>query len=416
MTYKIGWHSNAPWAPSGYGNQSGLFTSLMDKDPDFEVTFSAFWGMRGAQTQIGGMKVLPGSRHPYGADVMAARWDVIKADAFVVLADIWVFDRSILKSRPFTCWVPVDHHPIPPMVADKLSSPESIWAMSKHGFQQMKNVGINPYYVPHGVNTDVYKPIDRTEARQRFKLDDDTFFIVTVAANTDGGDRKNLRGMLIAFSRFVSEHPNALFYMHTNPQASDEGIDLKQMVETLQIEDKVIFPDQYAMLSGLYPENVMNKLYNAADVFLLPSAGEGFGIPVLEAQASGCPVIVNDFTAQSELCGAGYKIRIDVDDLDYTLQQSFRARVRVSKIIDALKLSIEWKDDEALRKQAREFAVTYDYRKVYSDFMKPAIIDQIEKRHRLESIRKSNTEKRLQIRAKAQKVAEKVETDEVIHS
>src|SRR5690606_17951882 len=99
-------------------------------------------------------------------------------------------------------------------------------------------------------------------------------------------------------------------------------------------------PDMYRMMRNEYTPAMLNKLYNAADVFILPSAGEGFGVPVIEAQASGCPVIVTDFTAQTELCGAGWLIGVDpFDDLDYTLQKSEQANVRPSLIVEALKMA-----------------------------------------------------------------------------
>lgn len=413
MVYKITWHSNPPWAGSGYGNQTALFTECMVKDADFQPTVSSFYGLRGAAIQAGEMKILPASMHEYGADVLAARYDATDCDAFVGLIDVWVYDDAILRSRPFTWWTPIDHDPAPPVVADKLQCVEYPWAMSKHGFGEMQKMGLNPRYVPHGVNTDHYQPIDRNEARGKFSfLNDEDFFIVTVAANKGKEDRKNLRVMLHAFARLVKDHPKCKFYIHTLPTMVYDGINLELLVKQLGLEQHVFFPDMFKMVEGLYQHPYLNALYNAADVFLLPSAGEGFGIPVIEAQAAGCPVIVNDFTAQPELIGAGFKIPIDSDDLEYSVYGSYRARVRVSKVLVALTYAIEWKNDESVRKIAREFIVdNYDYRHVWKTYMKPALIEQIEGRRALVSAREKRTDERLAMRENALQV--KADTEAV---
>lgn len=55
-------------------------------------------------------------------------------------------------------------------------------------------------------------------------------------------------------------------------------------------------------LSGM-PDDFANKAYSAASVFLFPSLAEGFGWPIVEAMASGCPVITTDEAPMNEVGG-----------------------------------------------------------------------------------------------------------------
>ena len=61
--------------------------------------------------------------------------------------------------------------------------------------------------------------------------------------------------------------------------------------------------------------------------------GEGFGLPVLEAQACGVPAIVTDFTAMSEVCGAGWKVGYD---RVWTPMRAWQAWPHVDEIVESL--------------------------------------------------------------------------------
>ena len=69
-----------------------------------------------------------------------------------------------------------------------------------------------------------------------------------------------------------------------------------QEVKKLGLESRVVF-------TGYVPNEVIGLLYMNADVFILPSLYEGFGIPALEAMALGTPVIVSNVSSLPEIVG-----------------------------------------------------------------------------------------------------------------
>jgi glycosyltransferase involved in cell wall biosynthesis len=119
----------------------------------------------------------------------------------------------------------------------------------------------------------------------------------------------------------------------------------------------------------------MAAIYSSLDVLLSPSAGEGFGIPVLEAQACGVPVIVSDFSAQPELCGSGWLVE---GTRNYTPIDSWQFRPDVPDIYDALRQAYAARTDEHAAK-AVEFAAQYDVERVLRDYMLPALEDAQER-------------------------------------
>lgn len=71
---------------------------------------------------------------------------------------------------------------------------------------------------------------------------------------------------------------------------------IKARVQELGLTDQVVFP-------GFVPDEVIPALYAAADAFAFPSLFEGFGIPVLEAMASGTPVCAANTSSIPEVVG-----------------------------------------------------------------------------------------------------------------
>lgn len=70
-----------------------------------------------------------------------------------------------------------------------------------------------------------------------------------------------------------------------------------QKIKTLKLEDKVIFTD-------FIPDEDVPPFLAGAKTYVLPSLWEGFGIPVIEAQACGVPVVVSNTSSLPEIVGA----------------------------------------------------------------------------------------------------------------
>jgi SAM-dependent methyltransferase len=116
------------------------------------------------------------------------------------------------------------------------------------------------------------------------------------------------------------------------------------------------------------------------DVFLLPSKGEGFGVPIVEAQACGVPVITTNCTAQPELVEGGWLVK----DLTptWTAQGSWQFECNPHEIAEYLEEAYdEWKSGKIQERKdkAREKAKEYEWDKLIPEYWKPTLED-IEKR------------------------------------
>ena len=374
---KIVFHSNAPWVPTGYGNQCGIFTPLI-RDAGHDVAISTFWGLEGKTLDWEGMRVYPsdgewGNRWLVGNAAHHAGADGKLRDVLTItLMDVWVLTSPLLSQLRMASWVPVDHDPAPPRVVEFFTRTKSTpIAMSKFGREMLYAADLDPLYVPHGVDTMTLRPVDRATAREQLGISPDAFLVGMVAANKGvSPSRKGFPQAFEAFARLRKDHPDAMLYLHTKATAGGEGLNLIALAETCGIPpDSLAFAPEYAMSILGIDQDAMAHVYSAMDVLLSPSYGEGFGIPIMEAQACGTPVIVTDFSAMPELCGSGWKVGGE-RWYDATQGAWFMAP-SVDLVADALEHA--YSRAEMMRDRARNFALGYDCRVVLEEFWKPAL-------------------------------------------
>jgi len=382
---RILWVSNAPWASTGYGQQTAQATSRLQKD--YEVAIATNYGLEANTTywasENGPVYVYPRGHDQWSNDVIPAHaqdWfsKNDKVDNLIVtLFDTWVFKGPKWSEFKVASWVPIDHTPVPPSVALWCRKPNVIpLAMSKYGQEMLKIQGINSFYIPHAIEN-VFEPTEtisvggkEISAKEFLGLEEDSFLVGMNAANKGVyPNRKAFGENLLAFSQFAKDKPNAFLYIHTDPAPSMGGIDLTHLAQAVGLkEEQVIFADRYALRSG-FSQKLLAALYTSFDVLLATSMGEGFGIPTIEAQACGTRVIVSDFAASSELVGDGWKI--GGQPVWDAPQLSWFHVPFVHEIISALEQAYE--QDRTPSLKAMEHAEQYRADRVFQEYWNPAL-------------------------------------------
>lgn len=157
----------------------------------------------------------------------------------------------------------------------------------------VKKIGIEPEKISvvyEGYNKELFRP---------YTLDPSPYFLFVGTVQP----RKNLERVI----RAVSYTNAQLVIAGQKGWMSDE---IYQLPKKIGIEDKVKF-------LGFVPDEKLAALYSGAIALVFPSLFEGFGLPILEAQACGCPVITSNVSSMPEVAGKGaiYVNPYDVDDI-----------------------------------------------------------------------------------------------------
>jgi D-inositol-3-phosphate glycosyltransferase len=135
--------------------------------------------------------------------------------------------------------------------------------------------------VPCGVNLDLFHPADKMSARRQLNLPLDESIVLYVGrlAPIKGIDR-----LLEALTYIKQAKPLRLLIVGGDGQNTRESQDLQRLSRELGIQDAVTFV-------GRVEHESLPSYYCAADVLVLPSHYETFGLVALEALASGTPVV-----------------------------------------------------------------------------------------------------------------------------
>jgi glycosyltransferase involved in cell wall biosynthesis len=232
-----------------------------------------------------------------------------KPDAIMMITDpryfTWLFqiENEIRKNIPIIYLNIWDDYPAPYYNKAFYESCDELLGISKQTVNinklvlgdKAKNKIIE--YVPHGLNTDIFYPIldKKTDKgyqefkKSIFKGKDYEFMVLFNSRNIR---RKQVPDTILAYRLFVDsltpeQREKVVLVLHTE-QVSEHGTDLPAVVETLCPEYcNVIFTP------GKLDVKQLNYLYNMADVQILLTSNEGWGLSLTEALLTGTPIIAN---------------------------------------------------------------------------------------------------------------------------
>lgn len=289
-------------------------------------------GYSGEIVRDRGLTIYP--TNPHGGDVFAAfqaqrTIEEIQPDVLFILHDIWMFDyyvRILGKYRDrlkIAAYIPLDGRIVNEDDAASLAQIDRLIAYTNFGraqfewaFQQLREKnGVERFppvdIIPHGVDQRRFYPFPelieasfaspaRVRAKARVfgdRIDPAGSFIVLNASRLD--TRKRVDLTVEGFAKFAADKPSNVKLCLHHAILNDENVqELKDVIRRCGIEDRIIFNP---LGSRIVDDEELNWLYNACDVGINTSMGEGWGLVNCEHGAAGAPQIVPDHTACAEL-------------------------------------------------------------------------------------------------------------------
>ncbi len=371
-TKRILWVSNAPFAPTGYGNQTGLIAAIL---PQYghEMAVACNYGLAGKTIDVNGVTLYP-AEGPGRAKDGGVKWanELFKPEVIISLYDPWAFrwpyDEGI--EAPWVAWTPVDTEPASKETVKLLREKAAgVVAYSKFGQRVFKqHHEIEAEFIPHGVVTNTFTPGDPAEGRKVMQIPENVFLVSMIANNQGLPSRKSIYESLIAFHRFNRRHPDSAIYLHMFTGENRFGVDISSVTSQLGFPPNTIYSvPQHTYGTGSFSTEHMVMIYRSTDVLLNPSLGEGFGIPILEAQSCGTPVIANDCTAMTELVERAGGWLTKGQPFRHAHHADFSIPL-ISSIEQALEEAyLSWKTGRQWEERvmaARRLALSYDFQNV----------------------------------------------------
>jgi len=185
----------------------------------------------------------------------------------------------------FAKWIPASYR-----------SADHIIAVSEATRDDLVNdLGIDPDKITviyHGINPAFNRVTDPHEInRVRFKYHAPIDFFLMVGSFES---RKNIDASINAFAELsdLSDQIKLILVGQSSPYQHK----MMDLVREKRLQDRVLFP-------GFVPDRELAALYSVATAFLFPSSAEGFGLPLIEAMSTGCPIIASDLKVFHEIGG-----------------------------------------------------------------------------------------------------------------
>lgn len=248
--------------------------------------------------------LLGGSPKPYAQDLIMPLIKKYKIDVFGILLDTfmcfpWLLGLDFSPAKTIFYYPSDGGGGLPLGCENILKKVNCPVAMARFGQRQVRELHkLETKYIPHAINTSIYYPLSKEEKEKcKAKFGLQGKFVVGCVQRNQG--RKMPDRLLKAFALFCKDKPNAILFLHTDPYDIAAPFDFYQLINRYKLNNRVVFSGT-SFFNG-FDYKQMNEVYNAMDIFILSTSGEGFGIPIIESSACEVPVVAPNYTTSHEL-------------------------------------------------------------------------------------------------------------------
>jgi len=320
---KLFWIGDSPAVTTGFGRVSqGVLEGLL-RTGKYEISVLGINHPIGDPHRYEGLiRIYPArtTGNLYGFNRVEEIIRKEKPDVIIINNDLWIVKEYLShmpEGQKVIIYSPVDALPVQEewlrVIREVGAQVTAYTEFGKKAIEQVYPHSIK--IIGHGVDTDEFYPME--DARHLLQnIPDELFIVQNVNRNQP---RKRLDLFLKAMSVWLerkspSDRKNIAFYYHG--VLNDVGWNLVSLSQRWGIDDKLYITDQSDMTAaeGVTIQNLC-KVYNCADVQVMTSMGEGFGLSPFESAACGVAQIVPNHSACKELW-TGYAPLIDVDHWD----------------------------------------------------------------------------------------------------
>lgn len=238
----------------------------------------------------------------WGIDNFAELCAEFKPDVIVINNDWWNVARFLERGveQPIVAYLPVDGANMDPADVESLNNLAAAVWYTDFGWQEAKAAGYTGtrHIVPHGVDLPKARRVKPLTARKRLGLDvpADAFLVGNVNRNQP---RKRLDLTVDYFAEWIRENEIDDAWLCLHCARADEGWDLERLARYHGIADRVVFTEGEGLI-GSVPKDQLNLIYQALDLQVSTTSGEGWGLTTMEGMSYGVPQIVPDWSALGE--------------------------------------------------------------------------------------------------------------------
>jgi len=274
----------------------------------------------------------------YGLGRLQNLMNIIKPDLVFILNDLWVHPTYLERLEEYQdvtkiiLYMPIDGGPVDPKWvkairrADRLIFytqfgksivEDAIEKLKTEEWEEVESTHATstkvlhkrriPLRFPpirvisHGIDTNVFHPVNKKEAKKilypdKPEFQDNSFIVLNANRNQP---RKRIDVTIKGFKLFAKNKPaNVKLYLHMGVE--DMGWNVVDLCKMHDIDDRLILSSTQSTIPGI-PDERLNLIYNATEVGLNSSVGEGWGLCSFEHAATRAPQVLPDHSAGAEI-------------------------------------------------------------------------------------------------------------------